>query len=199
MGTRTNILAALAREVLGPRDGPREIMSDDPREEYVTGVLAPALDPTASTDRDVDADAEVIGESIGDEAEAEDDADAGPEPTAYPVSPSLDPKSLPRSIGLSFIVEGREPIIRVCCTWARYQQAATGWQRSPAHMISQGLPGSKDNRLGPTDDVGVQIRSRRINPTTHRVSVFLVNERSVRPPSRPATPDLYFSRKSGWP
>ena len=43
MGERDHLLAAMIEEVLGPRGGPQETLgaNEDPRNEYVTGVLAP--------------------------------------------------------------------------------------------------------------------------------------------------------------
>ncbi len=44
MAERNDLLIALVKEVLGPRNGPHEVLpeEDDPRNEYITGVLAPA-------------------------------------------------------------------------------------------------------------------------------------------------------------
>src|SRR5579885_1957861 len=44
MTERDRLLAALIKEVLGPQGGPTEILlaAQDPRGEYVTGILAPA-------------------------------------------------------------------------------------------------------------------------------------------------------------
>ena len=41
MNVRTTVFETLVREVLGPRGGARETLAlgDDPRDEYVTGVL----------------------------------------------------------------------------------------------------------------------------------------------------------------
>jgi hypothetical protein len=61
----------------------------------------------------------------------------GVTPTAGPGrSPSLDPRSRPCSIGLSIVVQGPDPRIDVCTTWAWYAQAGLGaWQREPRYDL----------------------------------------------------------------
>jgi hypothetical protein len=53
---RDHILMALVKEVLGLRDGPHEILSEnqDPCGEYITGVLALARPPHPPDDIDAD-------------------------------------------------------------------------------------------------------------------------------------------------
>lgn len=43
MNIRDELLTALVREILGPRNGRYEILpqDEDPRQEYITGVLEP--------------------------------------------------------------------------------------------------------------------------------------------------------------
>src|SRR5690349_4136301 len=104
MTERDQILIELVKEVLGPRSGPFEILPDtqDPREEYITGVLAPArairppedidseIDELPITRPDIEAD---IGEP--EETTSEEDQDT----QGYVVvpgvfSPALNPKDL---------------------------------------------------------------------------------------------------------
>jgi hypothetical protein len=68
---RDHILMALVKEVLGLRDGPHEILSEnqDPCSEYITGVLALAHPPYSPDD--IDADIEEVIE----EAPSEEDQD----------------------------------------------------------------------------------------------------------------------------
>lgn len=44
MSERDQILISLVKEVLGPRNGPTEVLPEerDPRSEFITGVLEPA-------------------------------------------------------------------------------------------------------------------------------------------------------------
>lgn len=114
MGLRGQALTELVAEVLGPRNGPHELLLNDPASEYITGVLRPEPSTSLSPDDLDDVDL-VLDATISDEEDDDDPAILG----AIPVSPSIDPLQLPRSIGLSFIVSGEAPRIRLCCTWAR--------------------------------------------------------------------------------
>jgi hypothetical protein len=68
LSERDHILIALVKEVLGPRHGPYEILPEnqDPRDEYITGVLAPARAPRSPDEIDADID-EVIEETSSEE------------------------------------------------------------------------------------------------------------------------------------
>lgn len=68
MTERNDMLIALVKEVLGPRDGHHEILpeEDDPRTEYITGVLAPAEAPRQQDAIEEDVD-EVIEETSSEE------------------------------------------------------------------------------------------------------------------------------------
>ena len=44
---RDQIVQSLVSEVLGPRGGINETLSDDPRGEYITGILAPEVEQLA--------------------------------------------------------------------------------------------------------------------------------------------------------
>jgi len=51
---RYRIISELYRNLLGPKNGPFEIIKNNPVEEYITGILAPA---EAEKFRDPDSDA----------------------------------------------------------------------------------------------------------------------------------------------
>ena len=106
MAERDLMLTALVREVLGPRNRPNEILPDDqdPRSEYITGVLEPAAASTVEERGEDDV------EEVVEETSSEEDQDN----QGYVASPgvfssALDPKALPRSIGLSFTLEADSP------------------------------------------------------------------------------------------
>src|ERR1044072_2359798 len=101
MSSRNHIVDALIKEVLGPRHGPTELLppNQDPRDEYITGVLAPA---EADTSTEIDGEVDDVFEEASSE---EDEEDTGSTVGPPGVSPALDPKALPRSIGLSFILQ----------------------------------------------------------------------------------------------
>src|SRR5581483_516175 len=143
MAERDDLVAAVTAEVLGPRNGIREVLEAPPHrsgqvvsplDEYITGVLAPRdADPA----EEIDASGDLLG--AGDES-ADDQSDAGAPASPLGVgptsgiaqSPSLDPRSRPCSIGLSVTVEGDRAEVDVCATWGVYSQSSPGvWQRKP--------------------------------------------------------------------
>lgn len=192
MNVRDALLIALVKEVLGPRDGPRESLpeEDDPRQEYITGVLEPrnARSQEARIEDNVD---EVI-----EETSSEEDQQAQGYVAATGIfSPALDPRALPRSIGVSFTLEAEsgDPTIEICATWARYHPNLDHhWQREPACYLSGRVNASQDQQsFNPEPDVRLQVRSRPVSGG-YRVSIFLVNERQVADDQRPQTWDYLF-------
>jgi hypothetical protein len=179
MAERDLLVGAIVQEVLGPRGGPREILppDQDPRDEYITGVLAPhnvlSVEP--------DSGMELAGEE---DAFGDDQADPGNEiytstaRMATLPSPTLDPRSRSASIGLSFALDAdhsRE--IDICCTWARYSKGSGGaWEREPRGQIWQGIDCTHGQTLTPSSDphLRVDVRSRQ-QGNRIRVSIFFVN------------------------
>lgn len=191
MAEREHILIALVEEVLGPRDGISETLAEteNPRDEYITGVLAPAQ---ASREVDnIDADYEDFIEEISSE-EDQDSQGAVVVPGTF--SPALNPKELPRSIGISFSVEfEKTPEIEVCCTWARYQHIQEGWKRQPEFYLTGRVQVDKSQSWEAGMGVSVKIRSRKLTDRTYRVSVFLVNVTPIgKENGRADTPDYLF-------
>jgi hypothetical protein len=185
LSERNHLLTTLVKEVLGPRDGPYEILPDtqNPLDEYITGVLAPAK-ASRPTD-DIDADSEDLIE-LTEETSSEDDQDTqGYVVVPSGFSPALDPKSLPRSIGLSFSLEASSnpPQIEICATWARYQPHQNGWQRQPDGFLTGVVRADRDRQWtaadGLSDGVFLQLRSRALSGGGWRVSLFLMNSTEV--------------------
>src|SRR5690606_27987478 len=134
-----------------------------------------------------------------DESTADDQADpgAGVPPTRINLgalsTPTLDPRSRPASLGLSFVLAGARPAIDICCTWARYSQAAGGsWQRHPLGEQWQNISCPADlPSMTPTSDPNVRVQVRvRQTGTSWRVSVFLINATPCQ--ERPRTEDHVF-------
>ena len=151
---RDLLLAALIAEVLGPRGGPLESLKreEDPREEYITGVLVPHRAASVSPDAEVDLQAPAT-------TGADDEADPG-EGVQSPVGavadhlvcPALDPRAPPSSLGVSFSLShaSGKPSVDVCCTWARYSSNADGgWQRSLAVSSGRTLRWPGTHRSNP--------------------------------------------------
>jgi hypothetical protein len=180
---RDLLLIALVAEVLGPRGGSQEdlVPQEDPREEYLTGVLAPHRGASVETD----AQADLQGD---DATSADDQADPGggvqsPAGTAidHLVCPALDPQARPSSLGVSFALShaGGQPTVDLCCTWARYQRNERGgWRRQPyGHLWPNVvITGGALPPRRPPEDAGIEIQVRSWREGSHwRVSVFLVN------------------------
>ncbi|CAO3416072.1 DISARM system helicase DrmA [Azospirillum endophyticum] len=172
MGLRATTLVDLCREVLGPRSGPFEVMIDDPRTEYVTGVLRPEpLAGLAAVDPDGQAP-----ELMADETGEEDDADEVFVGTA-PTSPSIDPSQPPRSLGVSFIVDGTASALRICATWARYLPDEGGWRRHPDLILTDWMDVLVTQRVIERDGVELRVESVALRSGERRVSVWLLNVR----------------------
>jgi hypothetical protein len=191
MAEREHVLVALFEEVLGPRDGINEILTEteNPRDEYITGVLAPAQ--AAKEEDNIDAEAEDLVEEISSE-EDQDSQGAIVVPGTF--APALNPKELPRSIGLSFTIESdKVPEIEICTTWARYQQVQKGWKRHPEYYLTGRVQVDKSQSWDASKGISLQLRSRKLFNGTYRVSIFLVNVTPIsKQNGRADTPDYLF-------
>ncbi|MCD9186334.1 MAG: DISARM system helicase DrmA [Pyrinomonadaceae bacterium] len=190
MAERTELVIDLVKEVLGPRNGSAEILpvNQDPRDEFITGVLSPvdSLPPQDDIESDID--------SIVEEEYAEEDNNSdGIIVMPSSVSPALDPKALPHSLGISFTVETDDnmPEIEICSTWARYNLVPQGWQRHPS-VFHSGLISAQNQQLSAADGVTIQIRSQELQPNVWRVSVFLINTTTILNNQRASTQEHIF-------
>ena len=179
----------LRKELLGPRDGINEILPSNqvPSDEYVLGVLVPI---ETEGDSDPDSENELIS---GSEAIDDDISDAGNVVIPWDVSPALNPKLRPRSLGISFVAVGNNPLFDVCITWARYKKEEGKWKRTPHFMILEDINTSYPGAFKCADDKGatLRIRSRR-RDNQWRVNVFFVNETSLAEKSKPSEEEKIF-------
>ncbi|HIH73519.1 MAG: hypothetical protein PWP49_128 [Thermococcaceae archaeon] len=134
MGIRSELVADLIAELLGPRYGIEEELPETrkPLTEYVTGILSPKMIPPETVLEYETAEGVAGSEEVtsGFEDE-EEDGDVG-----LNFNPVLDPRTLPRSFGLSFIIRpktGKTPKLGICVTWARYfwDGDKKVWKRKP--------------------------------------------------------------------
>jgi hypothetical protein len=177
---RAKIVSELAKELLGPRKGIREILAADPKNEYITGVLAPQFNKAEESDPDKDAELLVTDEE-GEEDSTEEDVFSVPL-----LSPVLDPKSTPRSIGLSFIVESEKPLIKICATWAKYlPQTENKWKREPKFFVTDFIDCKSITKLikpykeNNSVKVAIHILTRPIEEKRYEINVFLVDEEKI--------------------
>jgi hypothetical protein len=197
MSERDHILAGLVKDLLGPRHGPFETLPEnqDPRNEYITGVLAPEQAQLDSTN--VDADTDEISEEVSDdEVPGTIEGVVIAPPSAF--SPALNPKAQPRSIGLTFVLKadaaGSVPIIDICAGWARYQKQGDQWARQPQVQILRGIITDTDQarwQVGPDVDLYMRVRYSH-EDKTYRISLYLINERRVADDRPLETSDFLF-------
>ena len=194
MAEREHILVALVEEVLGPRHGPQEILpaDQDPRAEYITGVLAPVS--AQRPPDDIESEPDDIVEEAGSHDPQEDQDSQGVVVVPGILSPALDPKALPSSIGLSFTLSSPEqaPEIEICATWARYQTHKSGWQRKPEGFLTGRVPADRDNTWTAGQGVSLQMRVIQMSADIWRVSLFMVNTAPMAEPPRPSTGEHLF-------
>lgn len=164
---REIFVTKLVKEILGPRGGIREILSESPLNEYITGVLAPITDKRIS---EIDDEAELpFEESQSYEEETADVSVDGP-----PLfSPALDPKNRSPTMGMSFLVQSSEiPQIRVCLTWARYRMIQEGentlWQREPRLAVFP-VNLNSDNQI-----LWIDSQGRQVNPDQSEISFHVI-------------------------
>lgn len=195
MAERDHILIALVKEVLGPRNGSTEILPEDqnPRDEFITGVLAPAKAP--EDEENIEGEVDDFGEDVESISDEEDQGSQGYVAIPAVFSPALNPKELPRSIGLSFTVEADngDPQIEICTTWARYQLTQQGWQRHPAVFLTGPVSAAQNSQWVADAGVSLQLRARPLSGGGHRVSIYLVNVTELPKGSKKAdTADYLF-------
>jgi len=198
MNVRNEMVVALVKEVLGPRDGPQEVLppGQDPFSEYITGVLQPPVKNHNQLGLEERIEDEV-DDLIEETSSEEDQHSEGYAILPGIFTPALDPRALAHSIGLSFTVEapeGQMPQIEICATWARYHKEADGWHRHPQYYLTGLVDATQDRKeWRPEPGVRVWLRARPVDGGDWRVSVFLVNETLVANPNkRPDTSEYIF-------
>ncbi|OLT16281.1 helicase [Serinicoccus sp. CUA-874] len=131
---RTELLALVERELLGPRNGPEEEIKGTPRAAYAVGGLAPVtVDPTqiaAVQGTDVGADPNETGLGVSDTDPTTQGQRGVPVPTDEETGTADDdedrdegPKgalTFPSSMGLRFQVPRDCGVLAVTTTWGRY-------------------------------------------------------------------------------
>ncbi len=185
---RSVLISDLYKDVLGPRNGPFEVMREDPLSEYITGVLAPR---DYVTERDPDVEAEIPSHTP-------EDVEPVPEDDVYDDTPLflsqetfLDPRSRPRSMGISFSIMSENnlpPLIRLCVTWARYFRENEMWKRVPRVFVTGPIEIRRNTQVRyyvdengkecdrNSAEISIHILSRELSPGLFHVSVYLVNE-----------------------
>lgn len=163
-------------------------MANDPKREYITGVLFPTVDTNvAESAIQVENEAEV---PVDNSSEGEDEQSDMAIGSAMVFSPALNPSMRPPSMGISFEVKSSElRNIDLCATWAIYMkgpEGARGWNRRPAYKTctftagvdtDEWLDYEGKNTEPSAAEISINVRNRSAGENRTAISVFLVNRR----------------------
>jgi Helicase conserved C-terminal domain len=215
---RQNLTDIFERELLGPANGPEEVLDGTPDAAYLVGRIAPTAllpgrsDPTASDD-------ELAATDVGDAVDAEasrgvimtavDDSSAAADEDAVDDVPQQRGLIIPASMGLRFQVRDDLPSFTVMASWGVYNPISgegddeesrkrRRYQRTPVDIPC--VVTVADLKAGETteyvlkDDVKLRI-DRYDDTERHRllIEVALCNDR-VTPRKIPVSSWLYQTK-----
>lgn len=167
---------------MGPRKGAFEKLSisENPLNEFLTGVLIPVKQFTEVQEEKESEDKLEGSESIFDEIEDTSDDETIVTPV---LSPSLDPKRKPSSMGITFFVKPLTSPIRACVTWGEYnlvkEDDNNSYQRQPRSRIIE-IPTNRNGKLQISQNKEIYlyyyINDFNSDLNARRISLFVVNE-----------------------
>ena len=189
---REQFITDLAKNLLGPRDGPREVLERgySPFSEYVTGMLVPRGQEQAENECDMAVGGDL---PIGAGRPRADDNGGyyGNDDAAISTTPAADaqatnPSKIPSSMGISFCVSAvsDKPLFDACLTWSKYiKRDDGGWNREPRYVIARSLkpPVAADydsrgsGRTGTRAEIRLSSEIIHLGQNRHLVSVFMTN------------------------
>ncbi|MDY0130426.1 MAG: DNA/RNA helicase, partial [Methanosarcina vacuolata] len=189
---REKYIEELIKEVLGPRNGSEEtIIGADPYTEYITGVII----PKDCKQRELGPDSEILTVE-GDDKGAED---TDSQENTFSILPSeLDPRIRSKSFGISFLVKGKDPYLKVCITWGRYfkeelisensngkkvSEKKISWKREPyCKIINLNMFGESSTEItvyeGMDGKIVLNSRGIKINDSLH-IILSMINELKI--------------------
>ena len=131
---REDFIQELIKEVLGPRNGPEEILDENPAIEYLTGILIPQ-----QMDQNVAEISSLEGEVTSDNGITDSEEYADDDNITTIIPSDLDPSQRARSFGISFVATP-DPSLDMCITWARYikdtnEEGKEIWKRKPFYKL----------------------------------------------------------------
>jgi hypothetical protein len=187
MQSRNLMVIALREELLGPRGGAFEHIDTDPRSKYLVGVLEPKDYVRGAFAFYGRPDIQTIEAGVGED----DDVVSEVEPTE--LSFQLDPRALPKTMGISFIVDGKAaPFIALCATWARYLRSEQGWTRKPSKFVKHDIDVRKNGSLYENEDIRISLTTAKTSQGHYHVSIYFVNETPLPERGYPRTEDHIF-------
>jgi len=104
---RKNLLDYLKNELIGPKNGPEELLGETPLLRYTTGIIFP--------------------QQVKVEDEEDNSGSSDSEPIDDPVNYSN--QLMPSSVGLSFMTEGKKLIIETSAAAYEFLESESQWSR----------------------------------------------------------------------
>lgn len=197
---RLHLIKSLFENLRGPKNGPSEEI-ENVLNAYVVGILRTGFnkpDANTGTDpsytaalNDVDTDASVTPDGAEDKESPDYD---------------LNPMFEARSIGLSFVVSGKKPSVRICFTWGRYEHSKVSkkiFRRQMNFFITQADLKRPQQEFKPEDHPSadkritkkgaeISVISTKISEKDkYHVSIFLVNNTPYAGGSQSATDRMF--------
>jgi hypothetical protein len=166
------MLKNLREELLGPRNGPNEVLESNPAFEYITGILEPKSFNRDSSSTTIEAsEPKPVDVEYGEEDEEFDENQLIPSP----IGSAIDPRAFSKSLGISFAVKQPNPSISICITFGTYEKTNQGFRRiSHFAVIPEFIPQAGDDVLYQDAFVTLSCHRRMFGSYSH-ISLYLCN------------------------
>jgi hypothetical protein len=189
---------------MGPRKGRTEIIMQDPRYEFIAGILEPEKyersreeDLVKGTNADTTLPADDKKSDLSNNGHVSEN---NPESTSEEIlfTEGMNPKAFPKSMGLAFVLSSSNSTFHLCATWARYKQVsekpAETWQRVPDYLVVRDCKLREGGQHYPDATKGIEllVSCEKLKDAKWYVAVFLKNTTPVRKKKKLSTEDLVF-------
>ncbi|MDG6912791.1 MAG: hypothetical protein JRN35_06895 [Nitrososphaerota archaeon] len=172
---RDELVLSLEKALVGPSEGPGELINETPDRRYVSGILYP------------------VGLNVGEAEDSNNEGESGDEDSANTSRLSMISERRPSSMGLSVITGKAAKVLHAQVDWATYERDGSDgdgrplWRRKEWHQhLSLALPlgaGSTDYLLSSSAKRGpkpvITVTSRPQGDGSQVLSVFLCNRREA--------------------
>ncbi len=172
---RDELVISLEKALVGPSEGPSELISETPDRRYVSGILYP------------------VGQSVGEAEDSNNEGESGDDDNANTSRLSMISERRPSSMGLSVTSGQAAKALHAQIDWATYEKEGSNgegralWRRKEYHQdLSLTFPlaeGKREHPLGSSTKLGpgpvITVISRPQGDGTCVLSVFLCNRREA--------------------
>jgi hypothetical protein len=169
---RSQLVAALSKELMGPRGGRTESLPVDPAGAYLVGVLEPKDSARGDFQYYGSADAlEEPEKGMEEEEQEEEEEKIDRTQTSFGLQ-----FGLPRTVGISFVAQGKPPLVSFCATWARYIREGDKWSRIPRFFVKERIVATRSSEwLSPEDTVRFVLRTNVGVDGNYHIALYMVN------------------------